>query len=385
MALFLGRPLDYRACGQDELRRFVKDRTKEDIAKNIGKEQLVAKLEALDQAATFPFEKLPSEIRLEVYQDLVFHPQILCASKLIYEEAKPVLDKQESVTRLVVERGYAGDAIRVDDGSLIWSSDMRCRFSTMASRLAKWPQKLLSARHIRIDFEVLPRTYWVLYQLASIIGNVSVEICIRTPDIIVDRWDIPPFLWPLARMGPRAEVSLQGVCDRVLEDNIRRDFAANRSTRTLLYQCLQVIDELEDTLKLAKQADIPAFFIYSLCQMARQVEPSCSHFAAEEKSMNNSLEKLRYTMDQNPEYARLEKPWKGTEAGIEPPGVLPISGPYCLLPPHPGVASLFWSSESFLWLAANPVLATERNTAIPRTRLAETVRAEQSPFLLLLL
>lgn len=57
MALFLGRRLDYRASGHEELRKFVRDRTKQDIGKEIRKDDLVLQLEALDRKATFPLGK----------------------------------------------------------------------------------------------------------------------------------------------------------------------------------------------------------------------------------------------------------------------------------------------------------------------------------------
>ncbi|KAM3413666.1 hypothetical protein BST61_g10359 [Cercospora zeina] len=288
MAVFLGRPLDYRACEQDELRRFVRDRTKGQPANNASKEQLVAKLGALDQEATFPFEGLPAELRIKVYEDLVFHPQILRVSKPIYKEAKQVLDRQASATKLVIGREETNtgskDFINIEGGPKIWLPNEDPQLHTLARQLATWPSEILSSSHISIHIKDLTATRRTLYQLASIIGNTQVEICIRARDVHCGGPLTPcqgksllrDHFWSLQCMGPRAEVSLQGFRSDAVQ-SLRQVFTAHASTRTNLFAYIRFIGHLEETLDLAKQAGVCIIPIYSLLYMARNADISATH------------------------------------------------------------------------------------------------------------
>jgi hypothetical protein len=91
--------LDYAACTEEELQRFIKDRTGQPPPSECTKEQCIENLTQLDRNATFRFLDLIPELRQVVYEELLFpvkmrfaagscgrqrlYAQILAASKQI--------------------------------------------------------------------------------------------------------------------------------------------------------------------------------------------------------------------------------------------------------------------------------------------------------------
>ncbi|KAK4613894.1 hypothetical protein CLAFUW4_09205 [Fulvia fulva] len=91
----------YKRCKRDELEEFVKARSKNTTLpvklKNADSQK---QLLQLDRQASFPFLKLPKDIRLLVYEELLehrpgkrLHSQILSTCKMVQDEAQGFLDK----------------------------------------------------------------------------------------------------------------------------------------------------------------------------------------------------------------------------------------------------------------------------------------------------
>lgn len=263
-------------------------------------------------------EKLPAELRLRVYEDLVFHPQILRVSKLIYKEAKPVLDRQDSVTTLLVDSHWVGmtcATIRVNGGPSILLPQGKRQVSTMIHQLSTWPQEIISASHISIKIKDNSATPWVLYQLASVIGDNQVEVCIRAQDIVCGSWTvygeekvIQDGFWSLMHMGPRAEVTLQGFRSSAVQ-KLSQEFGASASTRTNVLKYKQLIEELGETIDLAKGAGVPAFSLFSLAYTARNATLGRALYAFDpgcEASLGTHFESLQHSVTQYSDHARVK-------------------------------------------------------------------------------
>ncbi|CAK1367503.1 hypothetical protein CB0940_10775 [Cercospora beticola] len=324
--------LDYSTYSTDELRSFVKNRTKQD-SDEMTKDQLVAKLEALDDNLIFPFMSLPKDIRLIIYDELAFHPNILATSRGINEEAKPILDGQHTVTTLRIanrrtppeRQNYLAraseSAISVNDGPWIHFVNRYPTIDEMDDQLALWPAEVKEARQLDIEVDCThPDLYQmskVVYYLATLLSNSSSHIRIRVhmppppPSSPRSKRNKPPepvkglpeelvrdMFWPLLRICPNNELVLEGF-PRKSEETFREGISRQESPYTTAFIRYKTFTHrVSELIDLAKEAGIPwqcALFFSALKRAndtAHCLVPRCMTYPSIEDEWHHKLRLL---------------------------------------------------------------------------------------------
>ncbi|PPJ60054.1 hypothetical protein CBER1_07578 [Cercospora berteroae] len=274
---YLHNRFDYQACTINELRSFIKDRTKEDPP-GWTKEELVAKLELLDDVATFPLMSLPKDLRLCIYDELAFHPQILATSRDVHEEAKPILSSKSTVTTLHIEGRPAPPmrqhphclvyepAIRVNDGMWIHPPPKSRDISLvedLTSQLASWPEEIANARHLDVNINCTELDSILLrlqmYRLATLLTGGSSEIRLNVQNLTrmqLARDLILDIFWPLLLMGPRVEIIVEGFPQESIDAFQEGLLKPQTPPTTALYRYRCFQDRIKEAGNLAKEAGI---------------------------------------------------------------------------------------------------------------------------------
>ncbi|KAM3413667.1 hypothetical protein BST61_g10360 [Cercospora zeina] len=207
------------------------------------KDELVARLEALDRAATFPLMSLPKELRLCIYDDLMFYPQILATNREINAEARPIQEGRHTVTTLRIalrptppERRLLGQtsesAIKVNDGPWL---------PPPPNGNDSFVDSLEAQLSVRVQVENLPSVDDVFGQPRNSPEELLQDIC-----------------WPLLLMGRGVELVIQGFPDEAT---------------TALYRYRNLQDRLHEVIDLGKEAGIGwrCFELLSALRRAQQM------------------------------------------------------------------------------------------------------------------
>ncbi|KAF2206304.1 hypothetical protein CERZMDRAFT_89427 [Cercospora zeae-maydis SCOH1-5] len=301
MMAYLHNRFDYNTCTLEELRTFLKRRAKGDSI-NMTKDELVARLESLDKDITFPLMSLPLELRLNIYDELAFHPQILATDREINAEARPILQGRHTVTTLRIARRIvpperrdpgrldSESAIKVDDGTWLHAQPHGngSRIDSLQTQLASWPVEVVSARHLDVIIDCsggVPTSLCLpVYLLATLLTNKSQDVRVRLENFpsVYDGFGWPrkspedllaSICWPLLLMGCGVELVIQGVQKESIED-FKNAFNENRHvSTTALYRSRILQDRIQNVIDLAKEAGIGShcFELFSGLKRLRDV------------------------------------------------------------------------------------------------------------------
>ncbi|GIZ49016.1 hypothetical protein CKM354_001205700 [Cercospora kikuchii] len=328
---YLQNRFDYQACTINELRSFIKDRTKEDPPAWT-KEELIAKLESLDGVATFPLMSLPKDLRLCIYDELAFHPQILATSRDVHEEAKPIISSKSTVTTLHIEGRPAPPmrqhphypvyepALRVNDGQWLHLPQKKRDVSLVEDlmcQLVSWPEEIANARHLDVTIDcaglgTIPLRLPV-YQLATSLTGSSSEIRLRVQNLpwVQSAWDLVyDVFWPLLLMGPRIQLIVEGFPEETV-DGFQRGLLETQTPPTTAlyrYRCFQ--ERIKQVALLAKEAGIgwSCMDLYTALKRARRLADHYYHLnRKDDAEWYRSLEDLEREVSVLGPYGRIRK------------------------------------------------------------------------------
>ncbi|GIZ49015.1 hypothetical protein CKM354_001205600 [Cercospora kikuchii] len=309
MAYFLRHPFDYHACKEEELRKLIKDRTRKDADARTSKDELVVQLQGLDKEARFPFQMLPPELRIWVYENLVFHPNILLASSSTYKEAEPELAKQSLVTTICIDNIldptslHHRPAVSIDGSQWEALPTGALLFTPDTLKCMALPQEIASRAYVIVELKCgdSHERSLALYHLASILGGSSAEVCIRADY----HTTASSSFWFLARLGQQTRLKLVGF-SAAMRQNLQAEMTSSQSG-TKLFECMRLLKELEHTVELAKRAGLSAFPIYGLLHSTRLLCARGNLIFTEQadEQLGTSLKRIQRDVDRS-SYAQVK-------------------------------------------------------------------------------
>jgi len=243
--------LDYTACSVDELKAFIKARTRKEVTANCAEEYFILRLQDLNRLGTFRFFDLPPELRNRVYRELLTwdhtsasgktfcFPSILTTSRQAYDEAKDML-YTENVARIYIVAEIAPQyAIHTAHGICTLSINPALKASdpprSIITKSGQWPihlrkfervqisnsDKINRAKPLDAQYQSAWKTNATLYHLinslldSSKLKTVNVEM--KGTFDLGTGCGMMRILWPLAKLrAMRDNVNIIGLAQAVL-------------------------------------------------------------------------------------------------------------------------------------------------------------------------
>ncbi|KAK4613463.1 hypothetical protein CLAFUW4_09185 [Fulvia fulva] len=287
----------YRRCTGDELKKFVKDRTKSKVQSTGSSFQLDACLHLLqlDQQDLFPFMSLPRDLRLDIEEILLLpqpgerlHSQILATCKTIHVEAQGFLNRAVSSGSIHLLRIRSNQDS--DGGPLTSCQKLNCKckggpsttirhglspagnigtLRRIDTELAAFGPLNATATRLLIDIRIEapcvgaslqilrpdPKINRHLYLLATAIQSTAITtVDLRlTCSGYLDPSDAIFMLWPLSCLGPNIALTISGTDSEVVE-NLRVCQAESGGDTTALSRYLPIKAQADDLIRRVQEA-----------------------------------------------------------------------------------------------------------------------------------
>ncbi|USW55850.1 hypothetical protein Slin15195_G091690 [Septoria linicola] len=288
--------LDYEQCPTDELQQFLGAKTRMKVRKNVEKTSLIKRLQEYDERATFSFGDLPAELRLLVYENLAFHPQILATCKNYCKEAKPVLEKAATIIEVTGQKsppridlpapppavfipGFpiseqwtntAISAFKVGSNGLLLATRTEERLLEMFKQLELLRKDKLKLTITGANASAINRALYLLATILDRSHRIEVQVNIELVGSMVSRaykW-VARSLFPLTKMGPGTFVTINE-CPKRLRKLLETALSDTKEKITVLFQGMQLEREVLEEMNLLRRAGVSAMAHYSVLHWLR--------------------------------------------------------------------------------------------------------------------
>ncbi|KAI5363519.1 hypothetical protein Slin14017_G054830 [Septoria linicola] len=306
--------VNYDSCTAEELRRFLKAQTQLEVPKkyfffSLGKQDLINRLLAFDENATFRFGDLPTELRLHVYEHLAFHPQILATCKHYLNEAEQTIDDAANkikITGIDPPRGSASATVPPTglavlfgatpddegwgqnaipqltlntnvlklpstDGSLLQLSK---QLESIHSHAFSASQVLLDCSITRISAAAVNRALYLLATILNSAHRVEVRVDITLESSISSEEDyevVVQALYPLTKVGSGVFLTI-GNCPPALRGKLEMMLAESGPNTTTLFDAMQLEMEIRDEMDILQKAGMLAMSHYNVLHWLRAIK-----------------------------------------------------------------------------------------------------------------